>query len=150
MTRRTPTDWKIAKKQAWASLSQAIRLEQSDNDGFCTCVTCGAKHFWKNIDAGHLIGGRRESFLWEEAGIHPQCYKCNRYQHANSYAVSAKHEEVSNRYSAWMEEHYSRSEIDRLWKLKHRNSGVRTADDYVKMRDEYDLRIKAAKKKRQM
>ena len=45
---------KIVKKLD-AVFSQYIRLSNTDKHGYCTCVTCGKKYFWKQIQAGHFM-----------------------------------------------------------------------------------------------
>lgn len=35
------------------------------------------------MQAGHLIGGRGNSILFDERGIYPQCYVCNCMKHGN-------------------------------------------------------------------
>ena len=41
------------------------------------CYTCGAVHHWKEIQAGHAIGGRTGAVLLDEEIIRPQDRRCN-------------------------------------------------------------------------
>jgi len=64
------------KKKAWALCSQFIRQKYAVN-GIDTCYTCGAKKPWKQMQAGHGIGGRYNNVLFMEEVIRPQCPGCN-------------------------------------------------------------------------
>ena len=64
------------KKKAWVLFSQWIRYHNSKN-GLSKCVTCGVWKPWKELQAGHFIPGRHNSILFDERGVHPQCYHCN-------------------------------------------------------------------------
>ena len=65
------------KKQAWKLLSEIIRRTSADGYGYCRCVTCGVTRHWKEMHAGHAIGGRKASTLFDEDIIHVQCPTCN-------------------------------------------------------------------------
>jgi len=71
------------KKQAWDLLSQCIRREAADSSGNVICYTCGATHHWKEIQAGHAIGGRHNAVLLNESVIRPQCMICNIFKRGN-------------------------------------------------------------------
>tara|TARA_R100001510_G_C7638664_1_gene196484 strand:- start:178 stop:579 length:402 start_codon:yes stop_codon:yes gene_type:complete len=70
--------------------SQYIRLKNADQDGYCTCVTCGKKGFWEkdNIHAGHFISRKHYATRWNEKNVHPQCSYCNTYQYGEQYKYS--------------------------------------------------------------
>ena len=61
-------------------LSQAMR-----EVGFCACVTCGKILPWKGngpwkenaLHTGHFLASRRNSILFEEDNVAPQCNHCN-------------------------------------------------------------------------
>lgn len=59
--------------------SEYIRLNYSDDWGFCTCVNCGKRRFWRDIDAGHFYSRRNKSVRWDEMNVHPECMYCNRF-----------------------------------------------------------------------
>ncbi len=73
---RKPSVSKL-KKKAWSAFSKYIRLMYADQYGNVTCVTCGTKKHYKEMQAGHLVPGRRNSILFDERGVYPQCYRCN-------------------------------------------------------------------------
>ena len=68
---------KSLKKKTWKVFSQYIRLKYADEDGYVTCYTCGKRLFWKKAQAGHAIGGRTNSVLFDEELVRPQCKRCN-------------------------------------------------------------------------
>lgn len=57
--------------------SEYIRLRDADENGICTCITCGAKHHWKNMDNGHFIKRQHMSLRYNEINCNAQCRKCN-------------------------------------------------------------------------
>lgn len=69
------------KKKAWKVFSEYIRLRHgsmfSSGDVFCICYTCGAQKHWKEMQAGHGIGGRNNAVLFLEEVVKPQCVGCN-------------------------------------------------------------------------
>lgn len=65
------------KKDAWNLCSKYIRQSSADWRGYATCVTCGVTKQWKELQAGHFVGGRNNALLFDERGIHCQCYGCN-------------------------------------------------------------------------
>lgn len=77
--RRTP---KVSylKKKLDRVFSVYIRLRDSDESGFCSCITCGAINHWKEVDAGHFYNRDRNSTRYHENNVHAQCRSCNRYQ----------------------------------------------------------------------
>ncbi len=146
MTKPLPTDaCQRAKRQAWNWLSKALRLEAADDRGNCVCVTCGARQPWQETDAGHWISGRRESILFAEDGIHPQCHKCNRYHHANPWGVTAKKKAVDEAYDAWMLKEYGQGRLDELLK-RNQVSKTHSLGELLEMIEGYRLRVKFQKK----
>ena len=78
---------KIVKKLD-AVFSQYIRLSNADKNGYCTCVTCGKKYHWKQIQAGHFMSRKHYSTRWLEDNVKPQCYGCNVMQQGQQYKFS--------------------------------------------------------------
>ena len=75
---------KIVKKLD-AVFSQYIRLSNTDKHGYCTCVTCGKKYFWKQIQAGHFMSRKHYSTRWVETNVQVQCPKCNLFGQGEQY-----------------------------------------------------------------
>ena len=104
---------KKPKDKAWDAISQYIRvkecLEATKIPFSGVCFTC-QRHFHINaLEAGHYVSGRRNAVLFEENGIHNQCWWCNRALHGNS-----------QKYKKRMIEKYGQKEVKRLEALKHK------------------------------
>lgn len=66
------------KKRAWKLFSIYIRLKYMDAETHTiTCYTCEREMSFRNAQAGHAIGGRTNSVLFDEDIVRPQCYRCN-------------------------------------------------------------------------
>ena len=112
-------------------LSKAIRLESARN-GICKCVTCGCSKPWKEIQAGHFVGGRTNGILFDERGIFPQCYACNVCRQG-----------MGPEYTVFMLERYGQGLVDEL--IQKRRQAVKfTATELKEMIEGYKLRIKEA------
>lgn len=72
------------KKKAWKLMSEYIRRRDSDWKGFAKCCTCGVIKPWKEQQAGHFLGGRRNSILFDTRNIHAQCSGCNLFKQGNT------------------------------------------------------------------
>lgn len=116
------------KKKLWELFSKYIRLKSSDSLGFANCVTCGTRHHWKELQAGHFVPGRSNAILFEENGVHPQCARCN-YNEGNG-----------PEYFIFMEKNYGRDEIDRLRRLRHTQRKF-TEPELFKMIDDFKLKV---------
>lgn len=103
MAKRKRTPLEIAKDKAWKACSRYVRLRDADEDGNCTCVTCGKVMPWQKAQAGHFVPGRFNAILFDTRGIHAQCYGCNVRKCGNLIF-----------YWPWMEEHMGRDVIDDL------------------------------------
>jgi len=94
---------KISKDKVWKEFSIYIRTRGADSEGFNVCVTCGARKFWRELQAGHFIAGRNNAVLFCETGTNPQCYQCNVPKHGNGVE-----------YYRWMASNHGEPVIDRL------------------------------------
>ena len=58
---------------------ELARISRADDDGFCTCVTCGHVGRWNDgFDGGHYIAKGSSSFwMLDPRNIWPQCKPCN-------------------------------------------------------------------------
>lgn len=75
--KRQKTLKKKLKEEAWSLFSKYIRLKYADKNGNCTCVTCGVVKPWKEMQAGHAVGGRGGHVLFNERIVRVQDYGCN-------------------------------------------------------------------------
>lgn len=117
------------KEKAWSWFSKYIRKRDSLGDVFM-CCSCGKVYPIKGAQAGHFIPGRNNAVLFEENGVHAQCYSCNMHKSGNWPG-----------YYEFMLEEYGQIEIDR--QLSQRNKIIKyTASDYqeiaMKYKDKYE------------
>jgi len=97
------------KDKAWKLFSEYIRRRDANPlTGQTSCVTCGKRAHWKELQAGHFIAGRRLSILFDFRNCHAQCYGCNVGQ-CGQYVD----------YFIYMEDRYGRKIINELRRLKH-------------------------------
>lgn len=69
----------------WTAFSRYIRLKKSDNNGFCTCITCHKVFFWKEIQAGHFVSRKHNATKYDEDNVWPQCVHCNIFLHGDQF-----------------------------------------------------------------
>ena len=79
---------KYLVKKLDAVFSIYIRLRDSDKNGFCKCISCKKKAFWREVDAGHFVGRRHLITRFDPKNVYAQCRYCNRYSSGNQYAYS--------------------------------------------------------------
>ena len=108
--------------------------------GQCVCVTCGKVHPWKGglnryggMHTGHFLASRRNSILFEEDNVAPQCSSCNYIRAGEQYL-----------FRKWMVETRGLSAIERLEDLKA-TVVVFSREELVDMRIGFNERLKAAK-----
>lgn len=99
---------KTIKAKAWKEFSRYIRQKYADKNGYVQCVTCKDIKHWKQMQAGHFVPGRTNAILFEEIGVHPQCYSCNVGKSGNLIE-----------YFLFMEKTYGREVIEKLRTLKN-------------------------------
>ena len=111
--------------------------------GKAICVTCGALKRWKGakahgidgMDAGHFLASRRNSILFKEMGLHPQCSVDNR--------TGGKPEA----YMTYMLSVHGQEVVDELQRLKDQDTVKFSREELVGMRIEYMDRWKLAERK---
>ena len=85
----TMTWWKT---KAWDEFSIYVRLRDSWTTTrtltHANCCSCGKMYpsFGKGcLQAGHFVAGRTHILLFEEHGVHAQCYNCNHTLKGNTH-----------------------------------------------------------------
>jgi hypothetical protein len=78
------------KQKVWKVFSLYIRLKDADNLGYNYCYTCGIRLHYKRLQAGHGLGGRTNSILFDEELVKPQCQRCNIFLGGNYDVFHAK------------------------------------------------------------
>ena len=121
---------KKAKEKAWKVFSIYIRLSAADYEEYVRCITCGIKKHYKKMQSGHFIPGRNNAVLFNEQGVHPQCYHCNIGLNGNWPA-----------YYQWMKGMYGIEIIDQLI-YESRQTVKYTLEDYQKIEKEYKEKVK--------
>ena len=111
--------------------------------GQCVCVTCGKVLPWKGngpwkenaLHTGHFLASRRNSILFEEDNVAPQCNSCNYYR--SGAPLYFRH---------WMLAVRGEAVIERLERLKNEMRTF-TREELVDMKIAYAARLKAAEER---
>ena len=61
-------------------MSEVVRREGSNDNGFQRCYSCQKMFPWKELQAGHRWHDKLD---FDFDNIKPQCVKCNKYLHGN-------------------------------------------------------------------
>lgn len=123
------------KAKVWKLCSEYVRKSAADWRGYATCVTCGKKDLWKNLQAGHFIQGRHSAILFDIRGIHPQCYRCNVPLHGNLIP-----------YYEYMLRKYGQPTIDDL-KLRDKETKKFTRSELELLKTAFEEKLKLVKNK---
>ena len=108
--KNTVSHW---KKELWTVFSKYIRLRDSDKYGYCQCISCGARIFWKKAQAGHFISKANGNKLYfDEQNVNAQCYRCNINLGGNSYV-----------YSIGLNRKYGEGTAEKLWERQNKSKG---------------------------
>jgi hypothetical protein len=71
------------KNKCWDLFSVWIRTKDADENGYVKCYTCETVKHWKEMQAGHAIGGRHNAVLLDEEIVKTQCLRCNVFLRGN-------------------------------------------------------------------
>ena len=55
------------------------RLEEADENGYCTCISTGKREFYQRLDGGHYISRRCRATELEHDNVWPQSKYANQY-----------------------------------------------------------------------
>lgn len=123
-----------SKKRAWKSFSTYIRTRDSlattGTRDSCRCITCEKVVPYKNIQAGHFIGGRGGSVLFDERVVNGQCVRCNIMLKGNY-----------DSYNFVMLKKYGGDEVVRMLERKWHVVQYKTSD-YKDIEEEYKEKLK--------
>jgi len=111
------------KAKALESAQLLARISSADDDGYCTCVTCGhVGKFNEGFDGGHFIAKGNCSFwMLDPRNIWPQCKSCN----GNGMKFGNK----EAAYTLWMLDKFGREFVDYMRSME-KEVTKRTAKDY--------------------
>lgn len=130
---------KTLRAKCLEALQLLRRLEESDDNGYARCVTCGVTKHYKEMDGGHFIP-KGDSSFWalEEENVHPQCKSCNGF--------GMKHGTAAYQYLRFMEDKYGEVFVTNMIETKRHTRKIYTAD-YRDMLASMKDRIKAQKQR---
>lgn len=57
-----------------------IRRRDADHNGMVTCIACGKRFHWQEVDCGHFVPRQHLAVRWDERNAHPECRYCNRFR----------------------------------------------------------------------
>jgi len=125
---------KTPRKAALDTLQKLARLKAADDNGYCTCVSCGKRFHWKDMDGGHFIPkGHSSYWALKEVNVNPQCKGCNGF--GMRYGIA------SQNYTLWMIDKHGREFIDDMEFMS--NASIKFyKKDYIKMTKEWNEEIK--------
>ena len=72
------------RTEALTAMQLMRRLEESDERGYCYCISCGKRMFYKQAQGGHYIPRRHRATELEKDNINPQCARCNGFLSGNT------------------------------------------------------------------
>lgn len=105
-----------AKATADRYFSQYIRLRDTNNQGYGSCISCGQLKHYDDLDCGHFINRGNMNLRFNEVNCNAQCRKCNRFDEGNfvgyqeglikkwgqeKYALLVASKQEIRRYSKW-------------------------------------------------
>lgn len=109
------------------------------SQGQCVCVTCGKAQAWnsgiKGMHTGHFLASRRNSILFEEDNVAPQCSYCNFYRSG-----------APQEFRLWMLEIRGPEVVEKLERLKTESVSF-SREELVDRLIEYKARLKAAEER---
>ncbi len=110
MAKRKPKTLAKLSEDAATALQLLVRLKASDDNGYCSCVTCGVtRHYKDNMQGGHFIGRKWTATRLMEENVNSQCSECNMYKRGNIIP-----------YTLYMIDTYGREFVEELEILKHK------------------------------
>ncbi|KKL66115.1 hypothetical protein LCGC14_2148220 [marine sediment metagenome] len=90
--------YRAAKKKAWTEFSKYIRtrdcLQSTGRSYYGKCFTCGRIYEFELLQAGHFVGNRNSSILFDERNTHIQCSLCNCGLDGNKNAYAKKMQQL--------------------------------------------------------
>lgn len=108
MPKRKPKSIAALVNIAATLLQRKVRVKAALKEGeIITCVTCGVKKHWKEMQGGHFISRRFTKYKLLEENVHPQCPACNGPLRGNYHS-----------YTLYMIDMYGRKYVDELLATK--------------------------------
>lgn len=128
MAKKTKSIAKVSEDVA-VLLQKLVRLENADDNGYCSCVTCGTTKHYKELDGGHFVSRRYTATRLMKENIWPQCKGCNGYLKGNPIP-----------YTLFMIDTYGKEFVHELHALKNETKKF-TRDELAEMSKEFKDQI---------
>lgn len=128
MTKKTKSIAKVSEDVA-VLLQKLVRLENADDNGYCSCVTCGTTKHYKDLDGGHFVSRRYTATRLMKENVWPQCKVCNGYLKGNPIP-----------YTLFMIDTYGKEFVHELHALKNETKKF-TRDELAEMSKEFKDQI---------
>lgn len=84
MALKKNTSIKTLKRKLDDIFSIFIRLRDSDNKGYCKCISCSKMAYYKEMDCGHFVNRSHMNTRYDEQNCNAQCRSCNRFDEGNN------------------------------------------------------------------
>lgn len=116
------------------ALQKLVRLKAADDNGYCTCVTCGKVGDWRDFDGGHFIPkGSSSYWALEEENLACQCKGCNGF--------GMKFGDAAQRFTTYMIDLRGRDFVDHMLATKSHTRKLYKRD-YEEMLKSWNEQIK--------
>ncbi|MCH2596508.1 MAG: recombination protein NinG [Pirellulales bacterium] len=113
------------------------RLEEADDTGYCTCVTCGVSDHYTKMHGGHWIPkGSSSALAFDSKNVHAQCPGCNLF--------GMKYGSAAQAYTLFMIQQYGEIEVERMLARRNETVKIYTAE-YREMIKTLNAEIKQLK-----
>ena len=71
------------RERALTLFQKLRRMEEANEDGYVSCISCGKLMHWKEAQGGHYIPRANSDTELEHDNVWPQCQQCNGYLKGN-------------------------------------------------------------------
>lgn len=132
-----------AKERAWKAFSDYIRLrdclETTGSREYGICITCserGDNTFkpYKDLQAGHAVGGRGNAVLFHEQLVNAQCGYCNRKP---PMGLGGDY----GNYAITLIKRYGLEQVEEWQKLRHDTSVKYSIADLLEIEQKYKEKL---------
>lgn len=137
-TKKPLSPYDQAKQDLWDIFSKYVRLRDSDDDGYCTCISCPERFFWKYGDCGHFVGRKAMATWIHEKNNHAQCKSCNQ-----------KHEGRKWEYGKALDKMYGEGTADEITLISR---GVKkySLPEFKSLEEHYKKQVERLKKQKKL
>lgn len=98
---------KTPRAEALELAQLLARVSAADDNGYCSCASCGVVLKWNEMDGGHFIA-KGDSSYWalDQRNIWPQCKPCN--------GNGMKYGTAAITYTSWMVARFGQAFVDEM------------------------------------